>query len=115
MKNLIQSPADVLQWTNDTGSAVASGDLIVLRSGNAGKIGVAVTDIADGQTGAVAIKNRVVELPALTGTAFADAVVLYWDDTNGRLTNDATGNTLAGSAAQAKASASAVAELLLND
>lgn len=56
----------------------------------------------------------VVELPAITGTAFTDDLLLYWDDTNNLLTNVATGNCRAGRAVGAKGSAVNRARVNLN-
>ncbi|PSJ23583.1 recombinase RecA [Halomonas sp. ND22Bw] len=49
---------DVLDWTNDTGSTVSSGQVVVIGA----LIGVALVDIANGATGSVAI-DYVWELP----------------------------------------------------
>lgn len=52
MKNMIND-GNIIQWTNGTGSKVLAGALVVL-----GKFcGVAVTDIANGATGAVSVEG----------------------------------------------------------
>lgn len=52
MKNTV-SNGNVIEYTNGTGSLIHSGDVVPM-----GKLcGVAVTDIADGATGAVAVEG----------------------------------------------------------
>lgn len=52
MKNII-SDGKIINYTNSTGSKINSGDVVVL-----GKFcGVAVTDIANGATGAVSVEG----------------------------------------------------------
>lgn len=53
MSRTYVSPGEVITWTNGTGSAVVSGQLIPI--GNV--IAVALGDIADGATGEVAIEG----------------------------------------------------------
>lgn len=53
MRNVVHQPtsgADVLQWTNGTGSDVAAGDVVALAGGG---FAVAHGNIADGATGTV--------------------------------------------------------------
>ncbi len=67
MKNAIQFEADFIDYTNGTGSAIASGQLVQL-----GEIhGVAVAEIAVGDTGSLALEG-IYTVPKLTG-ASADA------------------------------------------
>ncbi len=62
MKNVVND-GNVIQYTNGTGSKIDSGDVVVI-----GKFcGVAVADIANGATGAVAIEG-VFDLPKKTTT-----------------------------------------------
>ena len=77
MKNYSKQ-ADVLTWLNNTGSAVASG--AVVRVG-AGLFGIAVTDIANGATGALQLTGQVILLKA-TGVVFAAGDPLFWSGTN---------------------------------
>ncbi len=62
MKNVIQD-GNIIDWTNSTGSDVNAGAVVPM-----GKIvGVAVTKIANGETGPVAVEG-VFELPKKTST-----------------------------------------------
>jgi predicted RecA/RadA family phage recombinase len=105
MKNFIQ-PGDVLDYTAT--ADVASGAVVVMGA----RIGIAVADIATGETGAVRVKG-VVELPKVT-TAIAQGTPIYWDSVNNRLTATATDNTLAGYAAAAAGSGTTTIALHLN-
>ncbi len=67
---------DVIDHT--PGSAVSSGDVVEL--GNT--IGVALTDIAAGATGAVAVEG-VFTLPKVSAAVFAQGEKLIWDTSAG--------------------------------
>ena len=92
MKNFVQE-GNVLDFTATT--AVASGAVVVIGA----RIGVAVKDIAVGETGPLRVKG-VVELAKLSTDTPAQGALLYWDSANSRLTTTASGNVLAGYAAQ---------------
>jgi predicted RecA/RadA family phage recombinase len=72
-KNYV-SEGDVLPWTNTTGSAVASGQVIVM--GHA--LGVALVAIANGASGAVAVEG-VFEVPKVSAAVFAQGEKLVFD------------------------------------
>ncbi|MFW6344708.1 MAG: DUF2190 family protein [Halomonas sp.] len=72
-------------WTNDTGSDVSSGDPVVLGS----QLGVAITDIADGDIGGVALEG-VWELPKATGSAIDFGAVVDYDDSASKIDGDIT-------------------------
>jgi predicted RecA/RadA family phage recombinase len=108
MKNFIQ-PGDVIDWTNSTGAVLASGAGVLVGT----RIGVAAADIANTATGSVRVKG-VVELPKLTTDAPTQGALLYWDNTNKRLTITSAGNTLAGYAAAAAANGATTVYLHLN-
>lgn len=99
---------DVLEWTNGTGSDVASGDVVVIGT----LVGVALVDIADDESGSVAIKEVWV-LPKSTGNALAQGAACYLTS-GGSITPTATENTYAGKVARAAASADTQVEVLLN-
>lgn len=61
-------------------AAISSGDVVVMGP----LIGIAVTDIANGATGAVAIEG-VVTIPKNTSTAMAVSTTPYWDVSAGEL------------------------------
>lgn len=105
--NLIQA-GDVMPWTNGTGADVASGDFIAFAASG----GIALVDIADGDTGSVALSG-VAELAKKATEAFTQGAVLYWDATNKQLTTTATDNTVAGTAFRAAAAADTVGEVRL--
>lgn len=77
MKNYVQS-GNTMTWTNDTGAAVASGDVVVV--GN--QIGVASVDIADGDAGELSMSG-VYELPKATGAAITAGDAVVWDASAG--------------------------------
>jgi predicted RecA/RadA family phage recombinase len=73
-----------IRWTNP-GSAVASGDVVIVL----GLAGIALTDIAGGATGAVAI-TEVYDVTKEAGGAvvFAQGASVYWDATAVEATAD---------------------------
>lgn len=72
-KNYRQKGA-VLDWTNDTGSTVESGSPVAAGD----TVGVALVDIADTETGALAVEGTFV-LPKAAGTAWSVGQRLDWD------------------------------------
>lgn len=64
---------ETLDYTN-SGSAIASGDIVVI--GNI--MGVALTDIANGETGAVAIE-KVWTAPKVSAAVIAQGEKVMWD------------------------------------
>lgn len=72
-KNYV-SDGNVINWTNGTGSAVSSGD--VVATGHC--IGVALVDIADGATGSVAVEG-VFTVPKVSAAVFTQGEKLIWD------------------------------------
>lgn len=105
-KNYIQ-PGEVLDVT--AGAAITSGSGILVGV----RLGVALADIANGAVGSVAVKG-VYSLPKLSTDVVAQGALLYWDNTNKRLTTTATANTLAGYAAAAAASGATTVNIALN-
>ena len=73
-------------------------------------VGVALEAIAANETGTVTLTG-VFEFPAATGTAVKVGEKVYWDSTNSVITTTASGNTLAGYAISAKASADATVKV----
>ena len=68
------SDGNVINWTNGTGSAVSSGD--VVATGHC--IGVALVDIANGATGSVAVEG-VFAVPKVSAAVFTQGEKLIWD------------------------------------
>lgn len=89
MKNGIRS-GQTMTWTNGTAADVKSGDVVVVGS----LVGVAVADIAVGETGELGLTG-VKSLPK-AGVALAQGAVVYWD--GAAVTDDPTGNDELGTA-----------------
>ena len=78
------SDGDVIPWTNTTGSAVASGALIVLGT----TLGIALGAIAAGATGSVAVEGVFV-VPKVSGAVFVQGEKLLWDASAGAFDDSA--------------------------
>jgi predicted RecA/RadA family phage recombinase len=105
-KNYIQ-PGEVLDVTLSATITSGSGLLVSKR------LGVALTDGASGDTIAVQVKG-VFNLPKLSTDVVAQGDLLYWDNTNHRLTTTSTSNTLAGYATAAAGSGVTTVNIALN-
>lgn len=101
-------PGRVLDYTAG-GSAIASGAGVVVGT----KFGVALAAIAATATGSVQICG-VFTLPKLGTDTMAQGANVYWDTANARMTTTASGNTLAGVAANAAGSGATSVNVLLN-
>lgn len=99
---------DTLTHTNSSGSAIASGDVVVF----ADMVGVALVDIVDGAQGEVATEE-VWELAKETGVAISQGDQVYWDATNNRVDKTDT-NVPCGKAWAAAASAATTVQVKLN-
>lgn len=84
MKNAQQTGAR-MPWTNGTGSAVVSGQ--VVKAANT--LGIAVGDIADGATGELAIEGVFSDIPKVTAAVFAQGEKLLWDVSAGKFDDSA--------------------------
>lgn len=82
---------DRIDYANDTGSDIAVGDVVELNE----RIGVALVDIADGETGAVKTEGHF-NLPAVTGSSFSVGDQVYWNTSSAYVTTTSTDNTPAG-------------------
>lgn len=107
----------VLNYTNATGVDIKSGDPVLIGA----TLGVALTDIPDTLSGAVAIQE-VFEVRKATG-AIAQGAKLYWDaDGNhvgglsliGALTTTDAGNVYAGRAYAAAGASDGYVKIKLN-
>ncbi len=107
-KNFVQNGENIT-WTNGTGSDVASGDLVVIGV----RVGVALVDIADGDSGTVAMSG-VFEVPKEAALEISQGDLLYCDATSGELDKTTTDQTLAGYAFAAAAGAASVVRVKLN-
>ena len=89
---------DTITYTNSTGSAISSGDVVV--TGNL--IGIAITDIAIGESGELATSG-VHEVPKVSAAVFAQGEKLIYDVSAGEFddssatpaTGDVTGAAVA--------------------
>lgn len=91
--NILYTEAEVMPYTNSSGSTIASGTLVLVGA----KVGVAVADIANGSAGNLAM-NCAVSYAKNTGasTGGAQGANAYWDNTNKKVTAVSTSNTLLG-------------------
>lgn len=98
--------AEVLDWTNGTGSTVTSGSVVV-----AGRlVGIAVADIANGAVGAVQLTGQFT-LPKAASLAISVGDAVYWSGT--AVTKTAT-DTRIGTAVKAALSSAATVQVLLD-
>lgn len=79
MKNYV-TDGEVIQWTNGTGSAVVSGQVVKVGGGT---LGVAAVDIANGATGSVAIEGVFSGVPKVSAAVFAQGEKLGFDISQG--------------------------------
>ena len=101
MKNQVKGgdPHSVM-WTNGTGSAVSAGDFVVLGGVDAKKVGggVAMVDIANTASGAVAISGCF-RLPKVATAVIAQGDSVNWDSSESAIEDNAH-TTAAGDVAQ---------------
>ena len=88
MKNLIQ---DGTRMRYTAAADIASGAMVKVGS----RVGVATADIANGDTGELAMEG-VYEIKKKTADNLTQGLPVYWDDTNKEITLTSSGNTLAG-------------------
>ncbi|MYM65436.1 DUF2190 family protein [Pseudoduganella sp. FT55W] len=105
-KNYVQD-GEVLSFTAIT--AVSSGAVVVIGK----RIGIALGDIAVGQSGPVQVTD-VWQLPKLTTDVVAQGDLLYWDAGNNRLTTTVGSNILAGYAAYAAGNGAGTVNIKIN-
>jgi len=98
---------DVIDYV--AGSAVSSGQVLLIGA----RVGVAMTAIASGATGAVAVEG-VFTIAKLSTDVVAQGALLYWDNANSRLTTTVGSNVLAGYAAKAAGNGVTTVEINLN-
>lgn len=99
----------VLDYQNG-GTARVSGEVVVIGT----RVGICQTAIAANAQGAAMICG-VHNVPKLNTDNIAQGALVYWDATNSRMTTTASGNTLAGSAANAAAANTTTVNVLLNN
>ena len=74
-----------------------SGQLVTIRTGTTGWVGEAVTDVAEGEDGALEVGHQA-KVPKNTGVSWSNGAKLYKDASTNNLTNVSSGNDYAGSA-----------------
>ena len=104
--NFVQ-PGEVIDYT--AGANIASGQVVLMGA----RIGVALKAIANGETGPMQVTG-VFNIAKLSTDNMAQGALLYWDNTNSRLTTTASGNTLAGFAAAAAAATTTSVNIKIN-
>lgn len=78
-----ESDGNTIQWTNGTGAAVASGQMVKVGPS---MLGVALVAIASGATGSVAVEGVFSGVPKVSAAVFAQGEKLIWDvSANGAL------------------------------
>jgi predicted RecA/RadA family phage recombinase len=105
-KTYIQ-PGEVLDVT--LAAIITSGSGLLIGK----RLGVALTDGAVGDTIAAQVKG-VFNLPKLSTDVVAQGDLLYWDNTNKRLTTTVGTNTLAGYATAAASGTATTVNISLN-
>ena len=107
-KNYVQE-GDVIDYVNASGSTITSGTAVLIGA----RLGVTLADIANGATGSVQVEG-VFTVPKLGTDVVAAGALLYWDNTNKRLTTTASGNTLSGFAVAAAGSGVTAVNIKIN-
>lgn len=106
MKNFLKR-GNVINFTNNTGADIHSGDLVIIGS----VAGFAETDIVEGDTGSVLLEG--VFSTAKDANAIGQGAKCYWDAVNKVITATAQGNTYVGFAHYAALAADATVALQL--
>ena len=105
MATSMKQPGEVIDYT--AGADIASGDVVVIGGNGEAILGVAITDIANGSTGAVAISG-VFTLPKVTAAVIGQGESLVWDSSAGAFDDNqavAASGDVSGGAAVAFAAA----------
>ena len=104
---------EVILWTAGS-TAITANDVVVVRAGATGMIGVALADITALGTGSVAIEG-VFTLTKKTGTAnvFAVGDICYWDIAESNISKQASANVKAGVCVEASAKATTTIKVKL--
>lgn len=79
MAKNFQQVGDVIDFANNTGSPIASGDVVEMKH----SIGVALVDIPDTETGSVAVEGVFSGVPKVSGAVFVQGEKLIWDTSAG--------------------------------
>ena len=99
---------NILNYSNESGSDIASGSIV----STGGLVGVASVDIADGESGSVAITG-VYEVANGDANAITQGAELFYDSATGKVDGTNTSNKFSGYAWEAAAAGSATVLLRL--
>jgi len=91
------------------GSTITSGQVVLFGA----RIGIAQASVASGATVALRVLG-IWTVAKLSTDAMTQGALLYWDNTNSRLTTTSTGNTLAGFCATAAGAGTTTVEISIN-
>jgi len=101
----------VITWTNGTGSAVVSGQVVVVGQ----VLGVALVDIASTASGSVQIRDGVFNVPKVSGAVIAQGGSLSWDASaaafDDNAASPATGDVQGGGAVAMEAAGNGVTDI----
>lgn len=99
------SHMQVVHWTNGTGSDVSADDIVVIGATDDAILGIALTDIADGESGSVGY-NCAVTADKVSAAEFKQGESLTWDSSASAFDDNqatAASGDVSGSAARAEA------------
>lgn len=99
---------DLLQFTAPSGGVTVGIPILVGLL-----LCIPVTSAAEGEIVNAYTKGHCVDLPKATGESFAQGDLLYWDDSETKLTKTATGNSFAGIAVSTEGSGATTCDMLL--
>lgn len=100
-------PGEVIDYT--AGANKTAGQPVLIGT----KLGVCIKDIANGETGPVAVSG-VYTVTKLTADVVTQGAALYWDNGNSRLTTTVGSNVYAGYAFAAAGGTAATVNIKLN-
>jgi len=98
---------DVIDYI--AGSTISSGQVLLIGK----RIGVALSSIANGATGAAQVRG-IFTIAKLSTDVVAQGDLLYWDNGNSRLTTTVGSNTLVGYATKAAGNGVTTVEISIN-
>lgn len=109
-----ETPGTRIVMTAPSGG-VSAGDVVVVRSGATGMVGVALTTVSAGESYTVAITGRwrITKNTTTGAGAFSIGDVVYLDVADENVSSQASANVKAGMAAAAAVAADTTADVLL--
>ena len=101
---------DPVMIDHTPGADVSAGQVVLIGNTTGFTCGVAHSDIANGELGAIAAGGGVYAVKVASN--YAAGTKVYWDDTNSILTTTSTNMSLFGFTVEAAAAANAVVKVL---